>query len=144
MIYDKTKHILHRELADLMGIASMALNGILRESDATLKRLGRVDKSKAVRGSFYDRVQALAWAEDWKTNHALEEKPVVPVRPKPPQTQSSSGIKAAPRTPTPFRELTLSQGLARNFERASQHQRPLYTPNGYGLYAVSWGGKEGE
>lgn len=144
MIYDKTKHILHRELVELMGIASMALNGILRESDAALKRLGRVDKSKAVRGSFYDRTQALAWAEDWKKNDVLEEKPVAAAPPKAPRAHSGSGIKAGPRTPAAFRELTLSRGLAQNFERASRYQRPLYTPNGYGHYAVSWGGKEGE
>lgn len=57
------------------------------------------------------------------------------------------GQIAPSRSPTPFKELDIGKkmpGLQRNFARASQHQGPMYTPNGYGDHAISWGGREGK
>jgi hypothetical protein len=119
------------ELAELLGLSSRQLGGEMRKFETKLHGVRVNDGGVTI--TYYDRDEALAWAELWRKYQAVERGVRATPHAKPhARAKAIHGQVASSRTPAPFKPLRLPTTLQRNFERASQAQTTLYTPDGIG------------
>lgn len=142
MSFDPEIHITHKDLAEHLGLTPSKLVGEILSFETPLERAGEAN-ARGKHVTYYDRPEALAWAELWLRFDALERRARGVNAVGKPKAAQGPGQIVAPRTPTPFKPLQVDREMRIAYDRA-QVQPPIITPNGYGDHARSWGGSRSE